>query len=287
MKFSGTFLGIFMMYTSLWGQLPPAYKLFDGEGNPVEWERLMEAAQQSDVVFFGEQHNNPIAHWLRFRMVKDLHGMGGKRLIIGAEMFELDDQLKLDEYQQGLINERNFEQEARLWNNYKTDYKPLFDWSRQHDIYWYATNIPRRYANLVHREGLEALERLPEASRNYFPPLPIEVDIALETYNALLEMMPAGHGGENFVAAQAVKDAAMGYTVARIAADDKLVVHLNGSYHNEKREGILWYVEYYRPGLEMLAISTVEQDHLSVLNDEHRGKADFIIVVDHRMTKTY
>jgi hypothetical protein len=36
-----------------------------------------------------------------------------------------------------------------------------------------------------------------------------------------------------------------------------------------------------------LPIATVEQDNIDKLDKEHQGKADFIICVPSRMTKTY
>ena len=268
-------------------QLPAAYNLFDSEGNEVPFDEFLNRVMECDVFFFGELHNDPVAHWFRLKLARAVYENGGKEMKFGAEMFELDNQLLLDEFQAGLISERNFEQEMRLWKNHKTDYKPIFDWSRELGIPWYATNVPRRYANLVHREGIAALERLPEESRRYLPELPVEVDMNLETYAALLEMMPAGHGGDNFVAAQAIKDAAMGYTIARVLESGQLMIHLNGAYHNKKNEGILWYLEKYRPGLQLITLSTVLQADVSQLTDENRGISDFILVVDESMTKTY
>lgn len=269
------------------GQLPAAYNLFDSDGNEVPFEDLVNQILSHDVFFFGELHNDPISHWFRLALAQAIYETGGKELIFGAEMFELDNQLLLDEFMTGQISERNFEQEMRLWKNHKTDYKPLFDWSREQGLPWFATNVPRRYANLVHREGVDALQRLPDASKQYLPELPFEIDMSLETYAALLEMMPAGHGGENFVAAQAIKDATMGSIIARNTLPGQLMFHLNGAYHNEKREGILWYVKQYNPQLEMLALSTVLQSDISRLDDLNHGKSDYILVVDEKMTKTH
>lgn len=77
------------------------------------------------MVFFGELHDNPIAHWLELEITKDLYSEKGKNLILAAEMFETDNQIMIDEYYSGSIKESSFEGEVRLWSNYKTDYKPL------------------------------------------------------------------------------------------------------------------------------------------------------------------
>ena len=47
------------------------------------------------MVLFGELHNNPISHWLQLELTEDLHAARGADLVLGAEMFEADNQLLL------------------------------------------------------------------------------------------------------------------------------------------------------------------------------------------------
>src|SRR5690554_5028623 len=113
----------------------------------------------TDIALFGELHDNPIAHWLQIELCHRLNNKE-KGLVLGAEMFETDNQLILDEYLTGLISQRRFEGEARLWNNYKTDYKPLVEFARENSIPFIATNIPRRYASMVASSDFKALDSL-------------------------------------------------------------------------------------------------------------------------------
>ena len=48
---------------------------------------------------------------------------------MGMEMFESDNQLILDEYLHGQITGDRFEDEARLWPNYSTDYAGLISYA--------------------------------------------------------------------------------------------------------------------------------------------------------------
>jgi len=41
--------------------------------------------------------------------------------LLGAEMFESDNQLILNEFMKGKISKSSFESEMRLWKNYSTD----------------------------------------------------------------------------------------------------------------------------------------------------------------------
>jgi uncharacterized iron-regulated protein len=80
-------------------------------------------------------------------------------------MFEADNQVVLDEYLKGIITGKQFETEAKMWQNYATDYKPMVDFAQKNKIPFVATNIPRRYASLVSKGGLEALNQLSEEGK--------------------------------------------------------------------------------------------------------------------------
>lgn len=101
------------------------------------------------MVFFGELHDNPVAHWLELEITKDIHTDKGKDLILAAEMFETDNQLIIDEYFSDIIKESSFEKEVRLWKNYQTDYKPLISFAKENGLRFVASNIPRRYASIA------------------------------------------------------------------------------------------------------------------------------------------
>ncbi len=266
----------------------PAYALFDKSGAPVNYVMMLEKALASDVVLFGELHNNPIAHWLQIELTQDLFEQAGQRLTLGAEMFETDNQLLLDEYLGGLIAERNFTAEAKLWSNYNTDYRPLVEFARENQLRFIATNVPRRYASLVNREGFEGLEQLDPAARALIPPLPVPYDPELPGYKAMLEMggMP-GHTNENFPKAQAIKDATMAHFIYHNMTGGGIFLHFHGTYHSNNYEGIVWYLQQLSERMLIMTISTVEQDDISQLEEAYLGQSDFIIAVPSTMTKTY
>lgn len=266
----------------------PAYLLYDKEGKEIEYSEVIEKLADADVVLFGELHNNALVHWLQLETIRDLD-KAGHSLILGAEMFEADDQLVVNEYLSGTIEARHLESEAKIWNNYKTDYKPLLDYARDNDIPFIATNIPRRYASLVARQGLAALDSLGGPAQAYVAPLPLEVDMELPGYQNMMKMM-GGHGGmqaENMVNAQAVKDATMAHFVLQNLEDSSTFVHFNGSYHSDNFEGIYWYLKQERPELKVVTISSVEQEDIAVWDEALSGRADIIISIPNSMTKTY
>ena len=267
-----------------------AYQIFDAKGKTASWKELLKDCQKADVVFFGEEHNNPIAHWLELELFKDLFADKGADLIAGAEMFERDDQLLLDEYLSGAIKTKNFEEEAKLWNNYATDYKPLVEFAKANKLPFIGTNIPRRYASLISSKGLEALADLSEEAKTYIAPLPIEVDLNLPGYQEMLKMMgghSAGPVNLNFPKSQAIKDATMGHSIAQNLKKGHVFIHYNGTFHSDLQEGTVWYLMKYAPRTEVVTLASVEQKDLSKLEEENKNKGDFILVIPATMTKTY
>jgi len=264
----------------------PAYIIYNSEGGLVAYSDVTAAALSNDIIMFGELHNNAIAHWLQLELTLDLHADTTRPLIIGFEMFESDQQILIDEYVAGHVTTSTFEREARLWNNYKTDYKPVFEFGRQNHIQLVATNIPRRYASLVYSKGLESLSDLSDEAKNWIAPLPIEVDLTLPGYASIMEAAQ-GHGGENLPKSQAVKDATMAHFTLQYYSDGSRFLHLNGSYHSDHYEGIVWYLQKQKPDLRILTITTIEADDISDMASLNITKADFTIVVPNRMTKTY
>jgi len=266
----------------------PAYQLFDRKGKKANYKDLLKAASNTDIVFFGELHNSPISHWLQFELTRDLHLEKQDKLVLGAEMFESDNQLVLNEYLSGKVRERNFEEEARLWNNYKTDYKPLVQYALKNNIPFIATNVPRRYAAIVNRDGFEGLEALSPEALQLIAPMPIPYDPELKGYKDMVEMMAGagGHATANIAKAQALKDATMAHFILQNWQPGLLFIHYNGTYHTNNFEGIVWYIQQYRPEVKMLTIATVEQDSVKALEEENEGLADFILCVPSTMTKT-
>ena len=269
----------------------PAYLLYTSDGKNAKYQKMIETISSADVVFFGELHDNPIAHWLEYEVTADLYKVVADRLILGAEMFEADNQLLLDEYLSSAYEADKFEAEAKLWKNYKTDYKPLLGFARENNLPFIATNIPRRYASMVSRKGLEVLDSLSAQAREYIAPLPVYYDPEVKCYKDMLDMHGMeGMGGkpnENMPKAQAIKDATMAHFILKNLEPGKLFIHYNGSYHSDNYLGIIYYLKRYRPDIRVATISTVLQDDIESLLPENSGVADFIVVIPGTMTRTF
>lgn len=264
----------------------PAYQLFDKNGKRTSYKKLLKASVNTDILLFGEHHNNPISHWLQLALTKDIHKQH-KSVVMGAEMLERDNQEQLNQYLSDEIDQKGLDSLARLWSNYKTDYKPLVDYAKENKIPFIATNIPRRFASMVYRGGFESLDTLTSYQKAWIAPLPVKYDASLSQYEKMLEMSQ-GHGGDKLPKAQAIKDATMAHSILSNLPNTKTVfIHYHGTYHSDFYQGIYWYLKQNQPDLKIVTIATVSQSQLRKLDKEHLHKADFILVVDEDMTTTY
>jgi uncharacterized iron-regulated protein len=268
----------------VWSQ-DQAYVIYTGKGKPTSYTEMIATLAEKDIILFGELHDNPISHWLELEVTKSLFEYGS--LSLGAEMFEADNQEALNQYLEGEIDRKGLDSTARLWMNYNTDYAPLVDFAKMNQLPFIATNIPRRYANMVYKQGgFPALDSLSDVEKAWIAPLPIQFDPNLPEYKKILDMM-GDHGTPDLVKAQAIKDATMAHFILQHFESGTRFLHFNGAFHSNYYEGILWYLKEDQPKLNYGTISTVSQDDISKLEKEHKGAADFIICVDADMTSTY
>ncbi|RYZ99606.1 MAG: hypothetical protein EOP47_16355 [Sphingobacteriaceae bacterium] len=166
------------------------------------------------------------------------------------------------------------------------DIRDCVNFARENKITFAATNIPRRYASLVHKKGFGALDSLSALEKTWMAPLPMTYDSTLPGYVNMKNMMGA-HGNSNIVKAQASKDATMAYFILRYFVPGNLFIHYNGSYHSDNHDGIVWYLRQANPTLKVITFTTVSQANIKKLDKENKGKADYIICVDEDMTSTY
>ncbi len=282
---------LLVCFYSLKAQDFRAYQFYNQKGRKIGTDKLIRELAEYDVVFFGENHNSSIIHWLQLKVTEALYERTGGQVILGAEMFERDNQAQLDQYLNGKIDARALKDSARLWNNYTTDYKPLVDFARSKKLSFIATNIPRRYASQTAKEGLESLNRLSEKEKGYMAELPIRVSLETPGYPEMKAMMGDHAEGTkvmNFISAQATKDATMAESILKNRQPGKIFIHYNGNYHTKEFGGIYWYIRQKDPHIKMAVISVFESEDPDLkIPDKDYVPTDFNLVIPADMTKTF
>lgn len=279
------------IFSSLSAQNFKAYQFYTQKGKVIKPEKLARELAQYDVVFFGENHNSSINHWLQLKITEALYQQKNGQITLGAEMFERDNQSQLNQYLSGKFDVKTLKDSARLWNNYGTDYKPLVDFAKDKNLNFIATNVPRRYASQTATEGLESLNKLSAKDKAYIAQLPIKVTLETPGYPEMKNMM-GDHADEikvmNFISAQAIKDATMAESILKNLTSGNTFIHYNGNYHSKEFGGIYWYIKQKNPKLKMAVISVFESEDAELkIPQKDYIPTDFNLIVPADMTKTY
>lgn len=213
----------------------PAYVIYNDKGEKVTYSQMVTTLLDADICLFGEQHNDPISHWLELSLLKTFNGIKGKSLVVGAEMWETDNQLIMDEMLlQKFVDGQSYTESSKLWSNFTTDYKPIIQYVKANNLPFICTNVPRRYARIVFQKGIEYLDSLTDQAKTYLPPLPIYFDLTQHAYAKMASVFPTdeqfeknklenkqpkgamqGSKPSNLVKAQAIKDATMAYFILK------------------------------------------------------------------------
>ncbi|GAA4162382.1 ChaN family lipoprotein [Chryseobacterium ginsenosidimutans] len=279
------------VFSSLSAQNFKAYQFYDKKGKEIKTEKLVKELADYDVVFFGENHNSSINHWLQLKITEALFEKKNGQLILGAEMFERDNQSQLNQYLSGKFDAKTLKDSARLWNNFTTDYKPLVDFAKDKKLNFIATNIPRKYASQTAKEGLESLNNVSEKEKIYIAQLPIKVTLDTPGYPEMKTMMGEHADGTkvmNFISAQATKDATMAESILKNLQAGKTFIHYNGNYHSKEFGGIYWYIKQKNPNLKMAVISVFESENPELkIPEKEYIPTDFNLIIPADMTKTY
>jgi uncharacterized iron-regulated protein len=225
---------------------------------------------RADVVFVGEQHDDPNTHRLELAV---LEGLLRRRaaLVIAMEMFERDVQPALDQYLAGTIAEEQFLKDSRPWPRYATDYRPIVEFARAHHIAIVGSDVPRRIASEVSKNGLGAVDALGADRSLAARELPCPANG--EYYDRFLEAMgghpPSGDPkaadiqvkNDRFYFAQCVKDETMGESIARAfeqnTAQHVTIVHFNGAFHSDFAQGTAAAARRRLPGRRVAVVTVI------------------------------
>lgn len=255
--------------------------------------RMVEHLARADVVFFGEEHDDPETHRAEAELL-DAIGRVGRPVVLSLEMFERDVQGVLDDYLAGRASESQFLARSRPWDRYATDYRRLIELAKERHWRVVAANVPRPLASAVGRRGLAAFDTLTVSERRNAAR---EQVCPRDDYHArFIESMqahPVGPGptrtadslptamAERFYLAQCVKDETMAESIvdARLAAPrDAIVVHFDGAFHSDYSQGTVARVRRRQPGWTLAVVTAVPvADPAAAPIAPQSGKADFVI----------
>jgi uncharacterized iron-regulated protein len=264
------------------------HRVFDSaRGQFADFESMLATLSRADVVFVGEQHDDPNTHRLERAI---LEGLARRRegLILSLEMFERDVQEKLDHFRQGHMSETEFLATSRPWPRYATDYKPLVDFALERKWPIVAANIPRPIASEIAKGGIDVLRAKSEPDSTWFAKEAI-CPTNDEYFKRFKEVMGAHANAEQvelYYASQCLKDETMAESIARAwqaaltatPGARPLAVHYNGAFHSDSGLGTASRVQRRLPDARLVVVSVIPVPNLDTLAaDEHKSKGDYVI----------
>jgi uncharacterized iron-regulated protein len=263
-------------------------RVFDSAlGRFSDFEAMIAAVAHADVVFLGEQHDNANGHRLELAVLEGLARRRGQ-IVLGLEMFERDVQEPLDHFSMGHITEGDFLQVSRPWPRYATDYAPVVAFAIAHDWPIVATNAPQATVTEVSKGGLDVLQGKAVADRKLVAAdlqCPTGDDYHARFMTAMADHpMSDGQAIDRLYLAQCVRDETMAESVAQAwqvgaLSGQPLVVHINGAFHSDFREGTAARAIRRLPGKRVVVISMLPVQDLDNLAPDatERTRADYLV----------
>lgn len=256
----------------------------------VDFEVMLAGIAGADVVFVGEQHDDPNTHRLEAAI---LEGLQRRKVspVVSLEMFERDVQAGIDAYLAGRVGEEETLKGARPWPRYATDYRPLVERAKAGGWPVIAANVPRRIAAAVSKTGKGALDQLSETDRAFAAR---ELQCPFDGYFDRFVKSMGSHPGppqtpdeqrattERFYWSQCVKDETMAESIATAVgrrASPGPVVHYDGAFHSDFGLGTAERTRRRLPGRRVVIVSMLPVADLDTLNPsgEDLQRADYLV----------
>ena len=255
-----------------------------GSGKDLNAAQLAKKLQHYDVVFFGEYHDQGEIHQAEAELLQAMHKLKGTKLALSMEMFEADNQDKLDKFLAGTLSEEDFLATARPWPNYRTDYAPLVNFAKEQQMPVIAANVPRFLAAHVAKNNASA-EGIAEQYLQWLPKHIYAPEGAykdkfyahMNSPEAPMKMPPARLAA--VYAAQCLKDDKMAESIAAFADahQNMQILHINGCFHSDAHLGTAQKLEALRPKLKVAVITPLERKQKGA-----QPAGDFVVWFDRK-----
>jgi aminopeptidase N len=274
-----------------------SFKIYESaSGKEINLEELVELTIPSDVIFFGEFHDDSLIHVLESQYLEKFFKEKDETAV-SMEMFERDDQEVLAKYVEGDIDEKEFlEKSTSKWRTYDTDYKPLVELAKKNDSYVIAANVPRKYAAMFSKGGFTSFQSLTPDERKM---IARNIDIADDEYKTEFYKTMIGMFGKEkeedltpneentiylFYGAQVVKDETMAESIVDYINENSgtKVIHYCGNFHSGKGLGTVQKVKDKNSVLKISVIAPayVDKGEEITWNEDYKNEGDYIIALE-------
>ena len=207
-------------------------------GAPVSYAEMLKDMADSQVVYIGENHTDPVHHRIQLQVIQDLAAR--HQTAVAVEMIDHSYQPVLDKWSQGELSEQDFLEKIHWYANWRYNfdlYRSIFETIRDKHLPLIGLNLPFHIPPKIAVGGIENL--LPEDAAH----LPQTLTLTDPDHRAYVENIFNMHrlkGRENFeyfYAAQCTWEDTMAETIAGNLNHRKMIV-LAGNGHILRKFGI-------------------------------------------------
>jgi uncharacterized iron-regulated protein len=253
----------------------------------TDFETMLADLARADVVFVGEQHDDPYTHRLEAAVLQGL--MRRKvALTVSLEMFERDVQPSVDAYLAGKMTEEEFLKTSRPWPQYATDYRSLVEMAKGHGWPVIAANVPRRLASDVAKGGQSAIDQFSATDKTYAAR---ELQCPKDAYFTRFAESMGSHPGsdadkqktlERYYLSQCLKDETMAEAIATAFGKQTspgTIVHFTGAFHVDYGTGTAERTRRRLAGRRVAIVSMVPVEDLDSLtvDEDDAKRADYLV----------
>ncbi|TGK32401.1 hypothetical protein EHQ12_02705 [Leptospira gomenensis] len=248
----------------------------------VSSKTIFDLFDNYDILILGEEHDDVKGHRIRLDWFKKISSK--IPVVLSLEMLEKDQQKTIDEYLSGQIGERAFLNSLKLWPNHLRDYQPFLQFAKENRIPVSASNVPRKYVNLVSTSGLEELFKIRSV---FLPPKYLIRKFSQPDYESKIRNTLREHPGavqdeglvRRFVDAQYLWDAGMTDSIANaFLTRGRKVIHINGRFHSDQGFGVTFRLREL--GFRVLTVSMFPQRSEERIPPEVFLGSDFTVITE-------
>ncbi len=273
--------------------------VFDGSGGRSDFAALAAAAASAEFVFVGESPDDESTHAFELALYERLLALTGGKTVLALEMFSRDVQQALDAYLAGDEDEAWLLDRARPWPNYHTDYRPLIEAARARKLPVIASNAPAALARKIAGGGSAAYAALGADERAFVASeLHPHGAAYWERFDRAVRAHAPGTGGTSGASgADAAASDARLYSVQSLwdntmaesclrARDQNpgcVVLHVNGGFHSDARDGTVRQLLLRREGARVVTVAVEPVEDLAAAEAPSApARADFVVYVPRR-----
>ncbi len=265
------------------------FKIYDTKKKQeITIAEISKAMADADVLYFGELHNDSIAHLLQIILLDSLIN-NYKNVALSLEALSDNYQIILNEYLDSFLSENDFEKKANVWMPYYHSYKPLIKICKQYGLPVIAANVPDCYVSLVRENGMSVLNNLNDSAKSFLPPLPYYIPKGVYYEKFANSMKFKVDMNDSLFEAHCLYDATIAFNIYKFWKTHQAfkIFQIIGNFHINDYLGTIEQLRRFG-NMKFITISCLYDESFKSPDwNAYKSLADFVIVTNPNINRTF